>query len=287
MKNEDIKKAFERLSPSGEAKERMLKGIAEKSANAAADKTAGKICSQPIKAKFNSKIGVCTAVLACAAVFAVTVLSPGLLSGGKKEDLVAEQQQSLETCVQENIGTVCITADSAAAVSGTALTSEISGNAAVPDKSIFGIDRQIQEESSLTETAVSVKSGASESSEKSTVITTAAVQDAREPDESTAAAEALCTEETSSEKVTEKAVYKNLYDFSDIIWNGRSYSTDYTEASYGSINSFLGSGAALNYETNKAYTVLIYELKNVSVEDGFAVQYLGQSNYYIFYSVSY
>lgn len=283
MKNEDIKKAFESLTPSDDAKERMLKAIIAKSA-AAPDVKPAKTESTPWHIRLKVPIGVCTAAMACAAAFAITLLNPGLLNNDKTDNFVGTQP----FCENTDIFTSTAITEPVTQASETALTVKKSGGmAACAAMTTDCITKNVKEEISFTETVMSQKPADVSTTiiTETTAATTTSVKTTENPANTTTLTKSTDHTETSDESnSTGSSLYGNLFDFRSITWAGISYSTDYIETSYDNINSFLGSGAAVNYETNKVYTVLIYELKNVPIEKGFAVQYIGQSNYYVFYS---
>lgn len=282
MKNEDIKKAFESLTPSDDAKERMLKAIIAKSA-AAPDVKPAKTESTPWHIRLKVPIGVCTAAMACAAAFAITLLNPGLLNNDKTDNFVGTQP----FCENANTFTSTAITEPVTQASETALTMKKSGGMPAFATVTTGcIAETVKTEISFTGTVMSQKTAdVLTTTMAETTAATTSVKTTENPANTTTLTESTDHTETSDESnSTGNSLYGNLFDFRSIMWAGISYSTDYTETSYDNINSFLGSGAAVNYETNKVYTVLIYELKNVPIEKGFAVQYIGQSNYYVFYS---
>lgn len=274
MKNEDIKKAFESLTPSNEAKERMLKAIIEKSA-AAPDIELTKTESTSWHIRLKVPIGVCTAAIACAAAFAITLLNPGIVNNDKTDNFVATQPFCEST---EAFTSTAITKSTTQTSETDLIVKKSGGMAAFAAMTTNVTTEPIRTEISFTKTDADVPT---------TIITetTSATTSFKTTENTTTAAESTDHTETSSESnPSNSSLYGNLFDFRSITWAGVSYSTDYIEISYDNINGFLGSGAAVNYETNKVYTVLLYELKNVPIEKGFAVQYIGQSNYYVFYS---
>lgn len=282
MKNEDIKKAFESLTPSNDAKERMLKAIIEKSASS--PNTREKDNAAPWHIRFKTPLGVCTAAIACAAAFAITFLNPGLLNN-KTSDFVETPTVCRSTTVSTS--TAVIT-DFSAQTSEIIITNKKDdGMAAFAPASTENILNNAQKEISFTTTVMSQKtdSASTNKSECSSVSTTVNTTEAPVKT-TTASSESTNHTETSDDgNNTGSSLYGDLFNFNSITWAGRNYKTDYIETFYSNINSFLGSGAAINYDDGKVYTVLIYELKNVPVEDGFAVQYIGQPNYYVFYNV--
>ncbi len=284
MKNEDIKKAFESLTPSDDAKERMLKAIMAKSAVTPDIKTA-RAKSTPWYIRLKVPIGVCTAAMTCAAAFAVTLLNPGLLNNNKTDNFV-EIQHSCENAETSTnaVATEPVTqpvksdlnikkgGDMAALTSipldfaekGVQMTAASTTKHITSQKPNEALTTTVTKATNVTSNSVKT----TECSTSNTTVTTVTEQ----------------TETSGGSTPSGGSLYGDPFDFRSLTWAGINYSTDYTEVSYDNINGFLGSGAAMNYETNKVYTVLIYELENVPVEKGFAVQYIGYSNYYIFYS---
>lgn len=82
MKDMDIKKAFESITPSEDARERMFNAIINK--KSAADASAmeeniyKKSKTSPWYVRFKTQIGICGTVAVCAAAFAITIMNPGI-----------------------------------------------------------------------------------------------------------------------------------------------------------------------------------------------------------------
>lgn len=79
MKDNEIKKAFESLTPSDEARKRMFNAIINK--NSAADATAMNAVKKhsyksPWYVRFKPQIGICSTAAICIAAFALTITNP-------------------------------------------------------------------------------------------------------------------------------------------------------------------------------------------------------------------
>lgn len=281
MKSEDIRKAFESITPSDEAKERMLKAIIEKS-QTATENTSARPADTPWYVKFRAQIGVCGAAAVCAAVFAITVMNPGIANIGGKDNFVETQPYCESTETRAAVTTVIT--DISDADQTTAYTTS------APKKAANHTEKTPQNTTGTSEvlSAAVIECSAATVQTQRTIITEIATTTA--PKETTQSVITTATEiPTQTETAATTAsgnpsLYGNLFDFSRATWAGRSYATDYAEVSYGKLMNLLGSGVAMDDE-NGTYTILIYEMKGVPVEEGFAVQYIGQTNYYAFYNV--
>ena len=76
-----------------------------------------------------------------------------------------------------------------------------------------------------------------------------------------------------------------MYDFNHVTWSGLSYDTEYQTVSYEDLKTYLGSGVAVGDTVDGFYTILLYEIAGMPIERGFAVQYAGQNEFYLFYCV--
>lgn len=265
MKNEDIKKAFECLTPSEEAKDRMFEVILEKSSEES--------LKTPWFIRFRPVISTAGAIAACAALFTFAALNPQI-TGGKNnfvETKPAMESPAVTVISDENMTTTDLT-------SVTAESSETSV-------------KTTASQTMTTSTEVKTSAKAAEITTAAYTKTTA-VQTAAETTPPATTASTVCESEVSvseTETVTSDAtsvadLYGDLYDFSLVSWAGRDYTTSYEEVPYSSLVSNLGSGAAFSDTSEGAYTILIYEIEGVPVEKGFAVHYMGQNSYYYFYS---
>ncbi|MGN0631339.1 MAG: hypothetical protein ACI4JN_08450 [Ruminococcus sp.] len=265
MKNEDIKKAFECLTPSEEAKDRMFEAILEKSSEES--------LKTPWFIRFRPVISTAGALAACGVLFTFAALNPHITGG--KNDFVetkpAMESPAVTVISDENVTTSAVT-------SVTAKSSETSAKTTNSDKMTTWDEVKTSAQAAEITTAAYTE--------------TTAVQTAAETTAPATAASTVCDEEVSAsetETVTTAAtsaadLYGDLYDFSLVSWAGRDYTTSYEEVPYSSLVSNLGSGAAFSDTSEGAYTILIYEIEGVPVEKGFAVHYMGQNSYYYFYS---
>lgn len=266
MKNEDIKKAFECLTPSEETKEKMFDAILEKASE--------KPLEKPWFIRFRPMISTAGALAACAALFTFAALNPQI-TGGKNG--FVETKPSTESAA-----VTVLSEENAAATTPTSVTAKSS-------------ETSVKTTGSQTmTTSAEVKTSA-----HAAEITTAAdagtipVQTAAATTVATTAVQTETAEETTTASVTEIAaetttnvanLYGDLYDFSLVSWAGRDYTTSYEEVPYKNLVKNLGSGAAFSDTAEGAFTILIYEIKGIPPEKGFAVNYMGQTNYYYFYN---
>lgn len=283
MKNEDIKRAFESLTPNEESKERMLKVIMEKSA-AVLNETSAEPVRVPWYVRYKAQLGMCTAAAVCAAVFGFAVLNPALVkNSGDKAALVekvtctettavteeAKTETSVNTQTEKASQTTEITVKSTAASTVTATetlpaVTEIKGTEA-PEKPAVTTG-------AVTETTQKVTAAVTEV----TVVTDEEIVTSLSEEQ---------TDVTTSVTVSRPSLYGDLYDFNHVTWAGLSYATSYEEIPYSKIVNHLGSGVATGDGVEGTYTILLYEIKGMPLENAIAVQYAGQTSYYVFYSV--
>lgn len=281
MKNEDIKKAFESITPDNEAKERMLKAIMEKS-QAASENASAKPENTPWYVKFKAQIGVCSAAAVCAAVFALTVISPGIKDIGDTNNFVVPKPSEEIAATQAAVTGITTGTDKEDAALTVAYTTSVSENHQQGEntsKNTTNVSKVLcvtdAHHSDIVTKAVNTTTAASP------LLTTNTTTPSTETHTETSSVSAETSTETT---VSSYGLYGNLFDFSHVTWAGKSYSTDYAETSYSKIKNILGSGVAMDDEGN-TYTILLYSIDGVPVEDGLAVQYIGNTNYYVFYCI--
>lgn len=268
MKNEDIKKAFESLSPSEEAKERMLEAILEK-ASAEPERA-------PWYIRFRPQIGAAGALAACAALFTFAAVNPQIT--GSRNDFVETKPSQVS---QESAAVTEISIEKAVTTAvSTAITTEtFTKSTAESTRTTAG------EVKTTSGSAVETAAVTGAATTKATAAETTAVTTAAETKPATQSVtnddEAVVTTVTTSAA----ELYGDMYEFNHVFWAGREYATNYEEVAYSSLVTNLGSGAAFSDTSDGAYTILIYEIEGVPVEKGFAVHYMGQMNYYYFYNI--
>ncbi len=306
MKNNDIKKAWDHLTPDEDTKERMLKAIIAQSAATEPEKSAEPM-HVPWYVRFRIPMGISAAAMACAMVVTLAVGNPTLMNnGGSRQELLRTQPVSgMHTTVP------VASARTGASASETEVTGEnISGTTQTTFTMIssefteLSLDNFLNESSAVTETVTTPKPVVSEvvtsptdPAVASSITTAAPVTTLATVTETIA--EMPVTETSVVTETTQKteaettiattthlpSLYGNVYDFNHVTWSGLSYDTAYETVPYESLIDYLGSGVAVGDTVNGAYTILLYEIKGVPVERGFAVQYSGQSDYYLFYCV--
>lgn len=269
MKNEDIKKAFQRLTPSDETKEKMFNAILEKAS------------AEPVRTpwfiRFRPQISAVGALAACGVLFTFAALNPHIIGG--KDNFVETSP------IAEN-----------AAV--TAFTEENSEENADDSHAAITSAKTTEHEKTTTSTEVKTSlyaAAVTTAAYKETTVLSSVVTSASSVLKTTLQTET--TEEvppaetetkpvaTTSVSTSRQNLYGDMYDYSLVSWAGRRYTTDYEEISYSSLVKNLGSGAAFSETSDGAYTILIYEIEGISPEEGFAVHYMGETSFYYFYCV--
>ena len=92
--------------------------------------------------------------------------------------------------------------------------------------------------------------------------------------------------ETTTTTFRGVATYGSLFDFQYARWNGVHYQTDYTTVSYEDLDDLAGFSVAIQSESDRVYTILVYPIKGYSIQDCIAVQYAGDEDYFYFYAIS-
>lgn len=280
MKDRDIKKAFESITPSEDARKRMFNAIINK--KSAADASAmeeniyEKSKTSPWYVRFKTQIGICGTVAVCAAAFAITIMNPGI-----------------KNIKQNNILTETIDYSGDDLFTYTETTTTISeNNFKLTEKNKEFVLKNNDMDNTAAKTTKPDKDSKDENmssiySESSEYITQA-TEIITKPAVTTIASTTLTTVKTI-ETVTftttvSNPIYKDFLDFNCITWNNKTYTTNYTKADYSSLSDYLGSSAALNSD-RQTYSIILYKIKDMPVEQGFAVQYAGRTDYYIFYNI--
>lgn len=272
MKNEDIRKAFDSISPSEEAKERMLRNIMAKAGNDSVNESSAKPeCAAPWYIRFRPQLGAVGALAACAAVAAAFVLNPAFKKS-ESNDFVQGTRPAVTSEAVTSARETEATAAETTAVSETSQTKT----------------------SECTTVTTAVSSAETKKAETSAALTSKAVchttstSVCTEPVCAATVSSALTTVSSAPETTTvstasiTQSLYGDPFDFRSVSWAGVSYSTDYAEISYSKLSGCLGSGVAMSDEMG-TYTILLYQIQGVPVEDAVAVQYIGQTNFYYFY----
>lgn len=284
MKDNEIKKAFESLTPSDEARKRMFNAIINK--NSAADATAMNAVKKhsyksPWYVRFKPQIGICSTAAICIAAFTLTITNPEI------KNIEQNNIQMEYVDFSEN--------DESIYKNTTTSKSENNfGQIENNENSILNAKnpklKNSSDNNNKTTTAYkspkddTVFTGLSEYITKATSIVS-------KPIETTVSSSTLTTVKTTAVKetttvmsTTKNPIYMNFLDFNCIIWNNNTYTTNYTEIEYSDIADSLGSSTALN-NNGQSYSIVLYKIKNMPIEQGFAVQYAGKSNYYVFYNM--
>lgn len=279
MKNDEIKKAFECLTPDDAAKERMLQGIMAKSA-AMKHEASAEPETAPWYVRFRAPIGFCAAAMACAMVFTIAVSNPAIVQNGSSRQQFLATRPAAAVTTAARVTETSVTTEATEAQSIAYTTSPLTGGTTAATST---------EAAEETETVVSTATPPT----TEPVVHSSLTTETSEAPQTTTVTEAVITTSASAETVTtitevsiKQSLYGDLYDFNLVTWAGRSYATDYAVADYSRLSGkHLGSGVAMGENADGFYTILLYELEGVPVEEGFAVQYAGQTAYYIFYSI--
>ncbi len=279
MMNDEIKRAFEEMTPSDEARERMLKGIMAQSAVMRQEASAERETT-PWYVRFKAPMGFCGAAMACALMFTIAVSNPAVVpNNNDRQQIVATQPVTITTTAPAV--TTAVSESSRTELSAVQTTASSTTEEAAPQtKTVTKATPTVTTaETVISPTVKPVVSSLITTGTPAELTTTATVTEV-----TTQAVSSTATEVTTI-GTTLPSLYGNHFDFNHVTWAGRSYATDYAEADYALLADCIGSGVATGNEAVGSYTILLYRLEGVPVENGFAVQYAGQTAYYIFYSV--
>ena len=264
---QDWKAIWDNLNPDEAAKERMKQAILQK-IQAETPQTASK--KPPFFLQRCSFGTFARAAALCC--MTVTVALAGLhLTDRRTAELLPEpsvSEQPAQTTTKTQIQTALQTTVTAKqTVTSLVMTEQtVASSAAAIEKPDAGIEEPskepIQTEPICTE--------------PEPVLTTTAVE--------TSAIEAPETTTTTIFRGVE--TYGSLFDFQYARWNGVHYQTDYSAVSYEDLDDLAGFSVAIQSESDRVYTILVYPLKGYSIQDCIAVQYAGDSDYFYFYAIS-
>ena len=154
-----------------------------------------------------------------------------------------------------------------------------------------------QTQTALQTTATAKQTVTSPVMTEQTVASAAAIEkpDAgiKEPSKEPIQTEPICTEpepvltttaaETSAieaPETTTTTIFRGVETY------GVHYQTDYSAVSYEDLDDLAGFSVAIQSESDRVYTILVYPLKGYSIQDCIAVQYAGDSDYFYFYAIS-
>lgn len=273
MKNEDIKKAFQRLTPSDETKEKMFNAILEKAS------------AEPVRTpwfiRFRPQISAVGALAACGVLFTFAALNPHII--GNKNHFVEtkpiEESTAVAVIPEEN------SEEAYAVTTCTSIASKASAKATEHEKKTTSTEVKTSlyaaavTTAAYKETTVLSSAATSASSVLKTTLQTETTEEVPPAETETKPVA------TTSVSTSRQNLYGDMYDYSLVSWAGKSYTTDYEEISYSKLVKNLGSGAAFSETSDGAYTILIYEIEGISPEEGFAVHYMGETSFYYFYCV--
>lgn len=138
-----------------------------------------------------------------------------------------------------------------------------------------------------TKTQTTLRTTASAAKQTVTASKTTTVQTAEPPAAIIEEPDAGIEEpETTTTTFRGVATYGSLFDFQYARWNGMHYQTDYSAVSYEDLDDLAGFSVAIQSESDRVYTILVYPLKGYPIQDCIAVQYAGDSDYFYFYAIS-
>ena len=101
MNNDDIRKAYDRLTPDEETKERMLRAIMARSAEMEQEASAKPVIV-PWYVRLRVPMGISAAAMACAMVFTLASNNPELVQNGALRQEMLETKPTATTIVTEN-----------------------------------------------------------------------------------------------------------------------------------------------------------------------------------------
>ena len=101
MNNDDIRKAYDRLTPDEETKERMLRAIMARSAEMEQEASAKPVIV-PWYVRLRVPMGISAAAMACAMVFTLASNNPELVQNGALRQEMLETKPAATTIVTEN-----------------------------------------------------------------------------------------------------------------------------------------------------------------------------------------
>ncbi len=304
MNRDEIKKAWDCLTPDEEAKNRMLQGIMAKAAAMEQEESAKPEEKTPWYIRLRVPMGFSAAAMACAMVVTFAAGNSAIMNNGSsRQELLgtkpvsgmhttdalapAETTQTTTAASVEAIRTTA--AIEAAKASFTTVTSALTE---------APIDNTIITNSTETEAFVETKPIVSNvvTSPTSQMVTSSITTEGSvtTPAATTSETQAQTTVLTSDTTVKTTTVgttasypslYGDMYDFNHVSWAGLNYDTAYETIEYMELENHLGSGIAVGDAVDGSYTILLYKVKDMPIEKGLAVQYAGQTEYYLFYCV--
>lgn len=303
MNHEEIKKAWECLTPDEQTKERMLQAILEKSAAMEQEESA-KPNAIPWYVRLRVPMGISAAAMACAMIVTLAVDHPLLVNNG------SSRQELLETMPVSGMHTtepdVSAEAEQKPVTAETEMTqTEVSVQTTKPttmqsvSSTTASLNNFLKSSTAATEAVTAptpivsaVVTSPTEVTVLSSITTEAPVTTLAEVEETTAVSEkttettaVLTTTTTTVTTTALPSLYGDMYDFNHVTWSGINYMTDYVTVPLSDLVNYLGSGVAVGDTVSGSYTILLYEIDGMPIEKGFAVHYAGQDAFYLFYCV--
>ncbi len=290
-KNAEIKNALDHIAPDKAAVDRMYLEIMRRAASQEAVPQ-----KKPWYLRWQTSAGVCTAAMACVVVLVA------FLHGRMPVDIMGELPVVTPSEVSEESSEIHMqtgTKVSEKAIVTAETTTVVVTSAAKQTKAVAEIDDS-SDVQQCTET-VPVQTVPAALPQTSFVNTTPNVPETRPAvttvltKKTTAAMQTAETVQTTAAPLTEEAgnatgseeipIRQNIYLYYTLMYNGIRYNTQYVSIS-GNKLDYIGPGVTKGDDVEDTHTVLIYAIKGDDTSRHLAVQYVGETNYYIFTAVA-
>ncbi len=290
--DQKIRQALDNIVPDEVTKDRMYLEILRK-----ASLSEAKPVKKPWYLRWQTSAGVCSAACICA-VIAIAALHhqiPAEIEG----ELPVVTQPAVTTVSEAEIVPLKTTAASQVT---TQLHASVTETAAVTTEQTAVCGLTAEQTDTAVQTAVKTSVQTAAANLQKPVVTTAATGTAKKPEQTTAATKA--TNPAQQEEITTIAatvpqqttqavtttttpnvhIYQNIRLYPDLIYQDISYKTDYVSIS-GQDLTYIGPGLTYGPDVENTHTVLIYSMEGTDTAQQLAVQYVGETTYYLFYAV--
>lgn len=292
-----LRHALERLTPDDAAKDRMYLEVMRRAAL-----SQKKVKKRPWYLRWQTSAGICTAGLVCVVVAVASVHGRMPQNGAGQLQVVspetvttAEQSEfAVTTALPEQQLKNITAAVSTMRLDKTETCTQTIADAASESDVAFTADQGTESAAAIMTTVWDVQ-GELQQETVTAAVTTAPQTKAPKP-QTTAPAETMApgeetdvsgekTEDTNSASDVTRPdvpIRQNIYLYYKLTWNDAHYDTCYTEITGKSLEQYLGYGVTRGTDVEDTYTVLIYSIVGVDPAQQLAVQYAGESSYYIF-----
>ena len=304
MKNDDIKKAYDHLTPDDETKERMLRNIMMMSSEIEQNASAKPVIV-PWYVRLRMPMGISAAAMACAMVFTLALNNPALVQDSSSHQNMLGTKPAASVSAVTVTTTDCTTSKT---TETTAVETKISKTPAVQTASITSTAAQTPTITAPVNNFLNTSSSSEihtaapkpvtsnvvtppPTTSTEALITTVSVETVTTPAETAVTTEhSAVTTEISESSVTttttkKPILYGNIHDYNHVELAGAEYITYYECIPYEELDDTLGSGVAVGELIGGSYTILMYSINDTPVEEAIAVQYAGQQTYYLFYNI--